>query len=406
MEGPHVAANAIFYEFEEFQCFKETNKFMSSRFKEWEKRICTITIDNALLELNNDPDEKQIESLIEISNQSLVGKGKETILDEKIRKSREIKSDIITLDPKFIKLVNREASKLRKSIGIITKIDIVLHKITIYEKNSFFDTHLDSEHKKDQVATLSIELSTDYSEGQMEINGEIVDKPNKEELQFTMFFTDTPHKINKIGSGHRISMQFDIIQTERLTRTVVGFKRFIKTGIVKLKEKKVTKLGIPLNHIYFVDDVTTVKNISLKGRDKLAYDTLLEHADKIEICGIIIQNEMICREEILNILKLSSAFKALYDKCENEYEKNSNKSEQVKYNSYDEIILKYRDDSKFIAIKDEYLLGNVVFLNTNYKCKYLYEGISCDDDCNEVTLGNEGFYGKIRNNLAMIVTLK
>jgi predicted 2-oxoglutarate/Fe(II)-dependent dioxygenase YbiX len=417
---PHISAKDNFFEFEDFDCFNNNACKFASRYKEWNKNrsICEIKTSNGVLELKNNPDQTQIDALLKISEPSLVGKGKETVMDEKVRKSREIKKDKIVLSEKFVKLLKREVIKLKKSLGVLTDITFLLHKITIYEKDSFFDEHMDAEHIENHIATLSIELETNYEGGELVVDKKNIDRAKEGCIQLTMFYTDTPHKINKMIEGYRISIQFDIVQTDNIDLSVYdelepnitiktkmsSYKSLIKKGIDKLKEHKVKKIGIPLIHTYFKTDNNELDKTSLKGNDRLMYELMTGHANKIEIHGIITNNGKIYREEILSIFKLNDAFKALYDKSYDEKE-HVCESDKKNYDDYDDIELRYDEKNEFAAIKDEYLLGDCVFLNTSHKYKYLYEGKS-HDYFSEINLGNEGFFGTIRNNLVMFVTLK
>jgi hypothetical protein len=432
---PHLAADGKLYNFEHFECF-DIKRNHVSRYKEWKANatLCEIKKDGRTFELKNNPKQDQIDILLSVSEKSLVGKGKETVMDEKVRKSFEIKNDLIdqklsTIKPseKFTRLLDRELKKLKKSIGIIGETEMILHKITIYEKDSFFDTHIDAEHEKNQIATLSVELYTEYSGGELVVANNKIPSAKPECLQLTLFFIDVPHKINKLVEGYRISIQFDIIQKSVHSEFICVINDNIKLGIDKLKEHNVRRIGIPLNHLYFLNDenkndeknkgdnIVNSKNICLKGKDSQIYNSLLPYTSKIEICGIVMKDEKIYREEVMNIFKIDFAFEALYRESYDTKSKTFNrdveinkKSGKIRYDSYDKINLDYREDknSDFKMIKDEYLLGDCVFLNTKFNYKELYEGISNTDYYGEVSLGNHGFTGTITNNLAIIATLK
>lgn len=104
-----------------------------------------------------------------------------------------------------------------KKIGILTEVDIVLHKMVIYGKDNFFNEHIDSQHSKNQIATLSIELSTQSSDRNLRIGKTIIDKPKKGTLQLSLFYIDTEHEVRKLTQEHRISILFDVIQKELIT---------------------------------------------------------------------------------------------------------------------------------------------------------------------------------------------
>lgn len=97
---PYLSTNEKFYKFEEFEYFKESLRHKSTSVK-WKGEICNVLTDHEKIVLSNDPDEKQIKNLLKVSSKSFVGKGTTSLLDEKERKSMEIKSNQIELDPDF-----------------------------------------------------------------------------------------------------------------------------------------------------------------------------------------------------------------------------------------------------------------------------------------------------------------
>jgi hypothetical protein len=105
---------------------------------------------------------------------------------------------------------------------------------------------------------------------------------------------------------------------------------------------------------------------------------------------------------------MDEAFKELYCKAcfvKDYKDKEKYTKASISFDDYDKIKLLYDKENKFKMIHPKYLLGDCVFLNTNCNYEYLYEGLSCDP-YEDIRLGNHGFCGTIKRNLALIATLK
>ena len=98
-----------------------------------------------------------IKDLIDISSTSLVGKGKDTVLDINVRSSREIKSNYFKLSPYLEDVLAKETRKLFSVISVDNKnyrLNIIPHKIIIYSPGDFFAIHMDSIHTSDHASSI------------------------------------------------------------------------------------------------------------------------------------------------------------------------------------------------------------------------------------------------------------
>jgi hypothetical protein len=210
-------------------------------------------------------------------------------------------------------------------------------------------------------------------------------------------------------------MQFNIsskhtgeLSTPKISNVIVPYRQLFDPELWKLKAKGIKKVGVILQHIYYVKDESKLQAINLRGKDLLVHELFKKYCKKIEFCKIAIEGNdsyscKLYRHEILEIIKISEPFNSLYMKTGK-----NNKSdfdEEVHYDEdkYDDIKLNYSKNN-FIAIKKEYLIGDVLFLKTNGVYNTVYESIS-EGGYDEIHLGNGGFSEKITRNLAMIFHL-
>lgn len=125
-------------------------------------RDINIEIDG--LELMTLPvSQAYIQKLINISSKVQFGLREQTILDENIRNSYEIKSDKlhITINEQSLTAM---LSKMRNSLGLSENSALTahLHNMLIYGSGQFFDMHQDSEKLENMVASLVIVLPSPH----------------------------------------------------------------------------------------------------------------------------------------------------------------------------------------------------------------------------------------------------
>jgi len=381
----------------------------------WEAPKPIVTVDDQgsdqSLTLTNLIPSQTISQLLNLASPSLVGKNEETVYDEELRRSHEITHEHLTLDKDFQAVIEPIVSQMATELKHPTIVKAQLYKLVIYGPGDFFTEHMDAPHHENMIATLSVEIATDSDPegGDLIINNEIIAKATESELRLAMFYHDTPHKVEPLQSGYRLSLLFDIIQEPTVNGRLVAadVTSFIK-GIGAIKGQGFNKIAIKTCHRYISSETIDYKD--LKGVDRLFYELARSCSDHtgfqlVEVCD----EGWIYRKELTQVLALSQAFGALYrvneeednnpchcgcESCWNLYdEEKALPPHPVKYSSISPHLDKA---SKYLPISPDYLLGDILFLKTPALSHLEYSG------SDEVNLGNEGFYGQIHSNYAII----
>jgi len=144
------------------------------------------------------------------------------------------------------------------------------------------------------------------------------------------------------------------------------------------------------------------------------HDLALAHgAKRVEVCEVFQEEDLMFREEVLNIMKMNSAFGALYHEPYEEADEKEKKKKHKKgavdeaeppvnkfkraKNSFDDekyVSPVYEKKGEFRDLPDKYKLGYPV---SGHKQKLIFKG---GDE--ETHLGNEGFNSSISSNVAVI----
>ncbi len=162
-----------------------------------------------------------IEELIKKATASKFGLGTQTVYDPNVRNSLEIMAD--ELDPKFIE-------KIKKNINIeklANHCELIPHKLVIYQQGCFFKSHQDTIRNPRHIGTVSCILNSEFEGGNfvMRHNGNVesiscftsVDEDNynddaerRKNNYWIAIYGDVFHEVERVTSGIRVSLLFDI----------------------------------------------------------------------------------------------------------------------------------------------------------------------------------------------------
>lgn len=352
-------------------------------------------------------------------------------------------ADQIQLDPAFHAKISSEIQKLAQALGHPTKVIAKLHKLVIYQPGDFFKTHIDSPHgnAEPMIFTASVQLKGNESSS----GGDLVVGKDKipsvkygGEVGIALFYHDQPHSVTKLEHGFRLSLTFDVVDSGIPNSDVIRSNAVFADVLAK----GFKNVGIRSSYSYLASKQVTADQ--LKGTDKVFCElALAAGAKSVEICRVYENTSSfleggLFREELLPLMKLDSRFDSLYYDYEWEqqetreyYEREAKKKEEARKlakeqgreeeankieaakeeNSENEYpakrlppMLPYLtsipspsyDDGTAVAVKDEYRLGNTLFLATAVPWQLKYRGNI------DAYLGNDGFSGNVYSNLAII----
>ncbi|CAF2949725.1 unnamed protein product, partial [Rotaria sp. Silwood2] len=218
----------------------------------------------------------QVKLIIEKCSLAPFGRQDKTILDTSIRHTWQLdpSSFIITNSEWNIYTLNNLKSKIVSDLGLHNDwikndlIDLQLYKFLLYEKDSFFKVHRDSEKVDGMFGTLVIILPSQYK------GGEFVIKHNNQEKIFDysstkykcdyyylVFYADCEHEILPITDGYRLSLIYNIVVNKEKLNSYSQIpssplnEKYIQNicqALIKWSKtmNSPSKLIIPLKHKY------------------------------------------------------------------------------------------------------------------------------------------------------------
>ena len=223
------------------------------------------------------------------------GKGTETLVDTKVRKTFEIDASQIKLSAAWDKTIEQVVSQVATDLGLADQqLRAELYKLLLYERGGHFQPHRDSEKIDRMVGSLVVMLPSYFNGGELVIQHENQQaafsfENAKKELSpnYVAFYADCEHEVLKVTSGCRLCLTYNLIvgkssvvkkedaDLDDATRLATS----IKAHIAKHPTRP---LVFALEHQYTQAGLTAEL---LKGADRGMAD-LIESAAKLADCRI------------------------------------------------------------------------------------------------------------------------
>lgn len=399
-----VALSSKSYYFEEVDnIFKARSSINSSTLLAYcdkYNKMCSIYIQQIDKKLNFNCEIKDHDCKVLYANgtDSKVGKGSKTVLDQKIRKSKEYSSDI-DWDEGFLDMVKKCVETALDNMNAGMLVSLTPHKLLIYGEGDFFTPHMDSVHTTGQNMTCVVELSTNWSGAGLEINGIQLGCSSKMAKLF-VFDHDLPHQIIPIEEGYRVSVTFDLVVDPIYPSEKAGIENTFK----KMKSLGVKRFGFFATQRY-------LENQPLKGADARVVDVFSPY---VTSCTL----ENLCTDDgtswylknIWTVMNMGQECGVLMSEIEDSDDSESedenhgenyfppspptklNPPETWKPTSNNSILSR--------TIREEYVLGDIFVLWSPHIPRHTMSGGE------GIHLGNEGFSGDVHENLFVIMELK
>ena len=230
----------------------------------------------------------QAEALVAGAEQAPYGRGSETLVDTRVRRTWQV-------DAAKVKLTGRKwaddlagvVERVRVGLAVAGAIEAQLYKLLIYDTGSFFVPHRDTEKAPGMFATLVVVLPGDYSGGELIIRhrGEEVrvdlhrDEPS--EAAFAAFYADCRHEVLPIASGYRLALIYNLIRVGEGPLPRAPDYGTQQADLVRLltdwdrSAAPPDKLVYPLEHAYTEAEIGFA---ALKGQDAAAAQVLIPAA--------------------------------------------------------------------------------------------------------------------------------
>ncbi len=161
----------------------------------------------------------QAKQLIKAASRAPYGRGSDTIVDTKVRRTWQIEASRISLSGKhwsttLAGIVERAA----EGLGVTEPVAAELYKLLVYDKGSFFVSHRDTEKTPGMFATLVLALPSQSKGGELMVRHKdrearldlACEEPS--EIAFAAFYADCVHEVLPVTSGCRATLVFNLVR--------------------------------------------------------------------------------------------------------------------------------------------------------------------------------------------------
>jgi len=164
----------------------------------------------------------QAEQLVAAAEQAPYGRGQETLVDTEVRRTWQIDASRVKLGGRhWQKTIDDIVSRAALGLGVNGKVNAELYKLLVYDADSFFISHRDTEKAAGMFATLVIVLPSEYSGGELLIKHQQqqvkldlgCDDPA--EIAFAAFYADCVHEVLPITQGCRLTLIYNLLRTDK-----------------------------------------------------------------------------------------------------------------------------------------------------------------------------------------------
>jgi hypothetical protein len=337
-----------------------------------------------------------------LGTDSKVGKGSETVLDKKVRSSKEYTGDGVYWDQQFSLLVKDHVTKLLAKMNAGELVAIKPYKIVVYGKGDFFSEHMDSTHTPGQTMTAVVELCTDFEDGELMVDGKDM-SGSGEQVKLMVFDHDLKHNVEEVTNGYRISITYDLV-VDSVTPVPSVEEKVMSSVVDRLKALGVKRCGFFCTQRYFEDQ-------KLKGADARVVEAFKPLVSKIEEHDLSTDD---CRNwyhpNVWNAKNSGPECGSLMYEVES-YTDDEEYPEEETYHGEDYDAPSKPTTKSFPGVwspstdnsevfREEYCLGDVFVMWSPHTPKHSMKGND------EIHLGNEGFYGDVHENRFVVMTLK
>ena len=234
----------------------------------------------------------QAKQLIKAATRAPYGRGADTVVDTKVRRTWQIEASRVSISGKhWAKTLDGIVERAAEGLGVAGPVTAELYKLLVYDKGSFFISHRDTEKAPGMFATLVLALPSQSKGGELVVRHQdrearldlACEEPS--EIAFAAFYADCVHEVLPVTSGCRATLVFNLVrkakgkapqppsyeaEADKVTRLLRGWvdekaSASIDAAAAESAENAPPeKLIIPLEHAYTPAELAFDK---LKGAD-------------------------------------------------------------------------------------------------------------------------------------------
>lgn len=240
----------------------------------------------------------QAEQLVQVAEQAPYGKGYETLVDTKVRRTWQLDAKQVSLSGKYWqKNLSEIVSNVKLALGVDCEILAELYKLLVYDTGSFFTSHRDTEKADGMFATLVIVLPSAFSGGELVVRHQQDEVTldlccqQVEEISYAAFYADCVHEVLPVTEGCRLTLVYNLIRTDKKIplptppdyhQAQYKMAGLLKNWVQQLNENT-DEEQIPDKLIYLLEheySIAELKFDALKNRDLASAEVLIPAAEQ------------------------------------------------------------------------------------------------------------------------------
>lgn len=234
----------------------------------------------------------QAKKLIKAATRAPYGRGADTVVDTKVRRTWQIEASGVSIGGKhWADTLDGIVKRAVEGLGVAGPVTAEPYKLLVYDKGSFFVSHRDTEKAPGMFATLVLALPSQSKGGELVVRHQdrearldlACEEPS--EIAFAAFYADCVHEVLPVTSGYRATLVFNLVrkakgkapqppsyeaEADKVTRLLRGWVQEKTSASIDATEAESAenaspeKLIIPLEHAYTPAELAFDK---LKGAD-------------------------------------------------------------------------------------------------------------------------------------------
>ncbi|WP_088347270.1 MULTISPECIES: 2OG-Fe(II) oxygenase [Rhodomicrobium] len=161
----------------------------------------------------------QAKQLIKAATRAPFGRGSETVVDTKIRRTWQIEASRVAIGGKhWLQTINGIVARAAEGLGVAGPVTAELYKLLVYDKGSFFVSHRDTEKAPGMFATLVVALPSQSEGGELIVQHKDrkarldLHTGEPSEIAFAAFYADCTHEVLPVTTGCRATLVFNLVR--------------------------------------------------------------------------------------------------------------------------------------------------------------------------------------------------
>lgn len=161
--------------------------------------------------------DEQAEALVAIGRPARFGRGEETLVDSRVRRTAEVAKSRVKVDKRrWNATLAPVLEQLRGDLGLPAgcHLEAELHSMLVYGPGDHFASHQDSEKADGMVGTLVVTLPGSFKGGALVVTHDGASatyRGSARSLSFVGFYADCRHEVRPVTAGYRVVLTYNLV---------------------------------------------------------------------------------------------------------------------------------------------------------------------------------------------------